>query len=273
MDQIYRFQTGEFACVAINDGGFAGSAAMLFATAPEEALAEALNQYHEQPSSLSSPWTCLLVQTGSANILIDKGGGEASGFGGKLFDALPALGVPPENIDIVILSHIHGDHILGAVLVDGSPAFPNATYIMSAAEWPYWTEEKRLAAAPPRPAGTARKVLPVLEGRMRPLAEGEVVAGVRLLPAPGHAVVEISSGGKRLLYLADTALHPIHLSYPHWTGTVDQDPAQTTATRRRLFRRAARQKAQVLMFHFAPFPGRGYIEAAGKAWTWRAAQL
>ena len=78
----------------------------------------------------------------------------------------------------------------------------------------------------------------------------------------------ISSRGEELLYISDTVLHPIHLEHPEWCAAVDFAPDQVTATRHRIFNRAAAEKALVLAFHF-PFPGLGYITQKGEGWEWQ----
>ena len=92
------------------------------------------------------------------------------------------------------------------------------------------------------------------------------------MPAPGHTfghtVIEVESKGDKLLYLADTALHPIHLEYPHWTAVVDQFPEQVVETRISMYERASQQEALVLLFHFLPFPSLGYITWKDQSWRW-----
>jgi glyoxylase-like metal-dependent hydrolase (beta-lactamase superfamily II) len=149
---------------------------------------------------------------------------------------------------------------------------------MGKTEWDYWTSADTLAEAPPWAAKVARKVLPALKDRMRTVAvPAEVVPGIRLIPAfghtPGHVAVEITSDGEQLIYFADTALHPIHLEFPHWVAELDQDAEGTMQTRRKLFQRAAERKQLVLLFHFTPFPSLGYIVARGDAWRWQPASL
>lgn len=86
-------------------------------------------------------------------------------------------------------------------------------------------------------------------------------------------VVELISEGMRLLYLADVALHPIHLEYPNWYGRVDRDPEQTVMTRIKTYRWAVEKEALVLAFHFPPFPSLGHIVAKGDRWEWKAINL
>jgi len=275
MLETYLFKIGQFECIAINDGSFTGSAGMLFADAPEDALSAALAKHGEKAESMPSTWTCLLVKTGLQTVLIDTGVGEGNSIGGQLLPSLADVGVPVEAVDTVILTHIHGDHILGCLRRDGRLSFPNAGYVMGKDEWEFWTSESTLAMAPKWAADTARRVLPALSEDMRRVKDGEfVVPGIRILYAPGHTfghvVVEIMSEGERLLFLADTALHPIHLEYPHWTAQVDQVPERTIQTRLAYCEQASRDEALVLLFHFHPFPSLGRIVKEGDYWSWRS---
>ena len=275
MNESYRFNIGKFQCIAINDGDFAGNAAMLFANAPKDELAQALDRYGEVPDALPSTWTCLLVKTETETVLIDTGVGNADSHGGKLLTSLRQEGFSPEDIDIVVLSHIHGDHILGCVQEGENLTFPNARYVMGRDEWEFWTTEQSLKTAPEWAVKTAQRILPALSEKMSVIeGQGTVVPGIDILPAPGHTfghvAVEIMSEGEQLIYLADTALHPIHLEYPHWTAVVDQLPKQTVQTRLALYERAAQLESLVLLFHFHPFPSLGHIVKDGNSWRWKA---
>jgi glyoxylase-like metal-dependent hydrolase (beta-lactamase superfamily II) len=109
---------------------------------------------------------------------------------------------------------------------------------------------------------------------MKLVEDGEsVLPGIRVLSAPGHTfghvVVEIVSEAEKLLYLADTALHPIHLEHADWTASVDQIPEQAVKTRRAFYERAAQPETLVLFFHFYPFPSLGYILKQGESWRWK----
>lgn len=277
MDDRYHFAVGDFQCVAINDGGYAGTAGMLFANAPEAALAEALAKHGLQPDHLPSTWTCLLVRTGDHLVLIDTGGGRATGpSGGRLGPALLAEGIAAGDVDTVIVTHGHGDHIGGCVDANGRPAFPRARYVMWQSEWDYWRSEENVAQMSEWAARVARNCLwPVAPQLETVSAEKEIVPGIRALAAPGHTVghmaLEISSAGEILLNIADAALHPLHLRHPEWVATVDHDPKQTVVTRRALCRRAVAREALILAFHFTPFPSLGRIRPNGEVWQWTGA--
>ena len=119
----------------------------------------------------------------------------------------------------------------------------------------------------------ARHNLPPLRDQLD-LVEGEteIVPGVRVIPAPGHTpgqvAVAVHSAGEQLLYIADAALHPVHLAQPGWYAAVDIAPEQALISRRRLLETAEVEGTMVHAFHF-PWPGLGHIVPKGDAWRWQ----
>ena len=280
---IHRFKIGTCECAAVNDGTFAyhEPAALLFPNAAQGPLEEALRAHDLHPEGWAewvSPYTCLLIRTGSHHVLVDTGAGDLAPTTGNLLGNLQAMGVEPRDIDTVILTHAHPDHIGGNVDAAGKPAFPTARYIMCRDEWDFWTSAPGLEAlmVPEQIKelllGFAQKNLPPIQGQLDLIEdETEIVPGVRAVPAPGHTpghmAVAVSSGGEQLLCTADAALHPIHLEHADWSPVFDLAPDQAATARRRLFARAATEKALVLAFHF-PFPGLGRVIEEGEGWRW-----
>jgi len=284
---IYRFKLGDFQCIAVSDGThtyapptFPPPATFLFANAPRERLEETLrehNLYLEQWAEWVSPYICLAVNTGQHQVLVDTG---ANGLGpdtGKLVQNLKSVGIMPEDIDTVIITHGHPDHIGGNTDSEGRPAFPNARYVMWQDEWDFWTsgqaETKLDEHIREVLLASARKNLPPIQDQLELVDhEIEIVPGIRALAAPGHTpghmALAISSRGEQLLCISDAVLHPIHLEQPEWHAAVDLAPEQVVATRRQLLSRAVTEKALVLAFHF-PFPGLGHVSQNEDAWLWQ----
>ena len=285
--EVYPFKVGAFECMAVCDGTltykppiFPTPAIFLFCNAPRERLEQALHQHNIQPEHWAewiSPYICLLVNTGEHLVLVDTGAGSLGPDTGRLLQNLEAEGIAPEDIDMVILTHCHPDHIGGNTLDNGKPAFPNARFAMWKDEWDFWTseqaEEKLDEHVREVLLGVVRKNLPPIQGRLDLIAhEGEILPGIHAIAAPGHTpghmALGISSEGEQLLCISDTVLHPIHLEHPEWCAAVDFNPDQVVVTRRRILNRAANDKTLVLSFHL-PFPGLGHIVEKGEAWQWQ----
>jgi glyoxylase-like metal-dependent hydrolase (beta-lactamase superfamily II) len=285
-DNVYRFEVGDFQCAAVADGGlvyeppmFPAPPQFLFVNAAEDELAQALGAYGLIPkewTSWTSPYTCLLVDTGTNRVLIDTGAGSLAPTTGTLIENLASLEIGPEQIDLVIITHAHPDHIGGNTAADGSPLFPRASWTMSKSEWDFWMEGQADKILPEHSKeillGIAQRNLEPLKDRVD-LVVGptEVLPGIEILPArghtPGHSAVAVSSAGQELLCLSDLVLHPLHLQQPEWFAGVDVMPDQLVDSRRELLNRAERQDSLVMLFHF-PFPGLGRVRSRGKGWQW-----
>jgi glyoxylase-like metal-dependent hydrolase (beta-lactamase superfamily II) len=283
----FSFNVGKFACIAVSDGfhtyappTFPPPAALLFAGAHEEQLNQGLAAYNLEPEKWlewQSPYICLVVDTGNQLVLVDTGADGISPDTGKLISNLRSVGIAPGDIDIVVLTHGHPDHIGGNTDDDGKPAFRNARYVIMREEWDFWTTDRAVKTL----GGHGSDVLLKIAGKNLPPVRGqidlidhetEITAGITALAAPGHTpghmVLDISSGAEQLLCVADAVLHPLHLEYPEWYSVFDVLPEQVVATRRSLLDGVAAEKILVLAFHF-PFPGLGYVVSKDETWQWR----
>lgn len=198
-------------------------------------------------------FTPTVVNTGAELVLFDTG---MSPDG--ITAALSAAGITPDQIDVVVLTHMHPDHI-GGLQGAGGPVFANARYVTGAVEHNHWT-------IAPSEVFTAN-VVP-LNDKLTFLDEGGTVApGITGLMAaghtPGHMMFMLESAGQRLAITADTANHYIwSLAKPDWEVKFDADKAAAAATRRAVFGMIAADRIPFIGYHM-PFPGLGYVEAAG----------
>jgi glyoxylase-like metal-dependent hydrolase (beta-lactamase superfamily II) len=284
--ESYQFKVGDFKCIAVSDGthtyappNFPPPATFLFANAPKERLEPVLREHNLQPEQWlewTSPYICLAVNTGKHQVLVDTGADGLAPSTGKLVQNLKAVGIAPEDIDTVIITHGHPDHLGGNTDKDGKPAFPNARYVMWKDEWDFWITERAEKALEEHSREilltTARRNLAPLKNLVDLVdREAEIVPGISAIVAPGHTpglmALAISSKNEQLLCISDTVLHPIHMEQPEWCSVFDILPEQVGATRRKLLGKAAAEKSLVIAFHFT-FPGLGHMVRRGKAWQW-----
>ncbi len=285
--EIHRFTIGSFKCMTVSDGThvyapptFPPPASFLFVNAPRQRLEQVLrenNLQEERWVEWMSPYICLVVDTGKHLVLVDTG---ADGLGpdtGKLLQHLQIQGISPEDIDTVILTHGHPDHLGGNTDAEGKPVFVHARYVICRDEWDFWMSEQAELKLDEHSRevllGYARKNLPPIQNQLSLVNyETEILPGIQTIAAPGHTpghmALAISSEGEQLLCVSDTVLHPIHLEQPDWYAAVDLDPGQVEDTRRRILAKAANEKALVVAFHF-PFPGLGHVIPKRDAWQWQ----
>ncbi len=277
--QFYMHRIGELELIALSDGGWDYPLPNLFPNVPSEQLQAALGQYNPPMEYVTTPYTYLCVNTGQHAVLVDMGAG--SGFApraGKLLHSMQAAGIAPGQIDTIVITHAHPDHIGGTLDEAGKPIYAKAGYAISKNEWDFWFSEISMAVAPESFVTVARRNLEPIRDRVN-LVEGEseLVPGIRAIPAPGHTpghlVVEVSSGGKLLLYVGDTALHPLHLEHPEWFSIYDLQPEAARVSKRRIFDLAAAEKALVMGQHFSPFPSLGTVAKDGKGWKWQPLEM
>src|ERR1051326_1647212 len=279
----HHFQVGSIRCTVLSDGYYTYPTSWFFPNADPGILRQGLLDRRLPPDGVLSPYTCLLIETGRHVILVDTGAGEYSSTTGAIRARLEVAGIRPKDVDTVIITHAHPDHIGGAIDFCGRPTFPNARYVLSEREWEFWTAARADLRGLQVPAeardsihAAARRCLGPLRHQIEPIdRETEIAPGVRAIPAPGHTpghlAVLVSSGNEHLLNLGDAAVHPLHLEQPAWENGFDLITDSAVATRRRLLESAAAENMRVMAFHF-PFPSVGRLTPTAQgAWHWSPA--
>ena len=225
------------------------------------------------------PLTSFLVRSDGRNILVDTGMGPRvpdapEGIWGELLGNLKGGGVTLEEIDTVVLTHLHRDHVGWNLLSDGGkqvPTFPNARYWVSAADLEFFRRPENLAPFPT----TRRCVLPLEEMGVLNLMEGEhaISSHLTTMPAPGHTpghvCIVVSSQGQRALILGDIAHNMVQLHETTWASRADIDPELASATRRSLAERLEREGTLVASGHM-PAPGFGRLVRLEGRRYWQA---
>lgn len=275
-DAAYTLELGAFSVLAVSDGAGAGASLLpiFFAGVPEEELEAAFNEAGIGPDEIISQNTLAVIDTGNERVLVDTGSGS-----GLLMENLRREGIEPGDIDVVILTHAHGDHVGGNVDADGNPAFPNARYVMSKEEWDFWTDQQAVEAAlPPGDfrEGNLQSVqrnLVSIEDQFDLIGyDEEIVPGIQSIAAqghtPGHMALRFESDGVLMWALGDAALHPLDLPNPEFVGFPDTEPERMVETRRTLFSRIVDEGGMAYFKHFHPFPSIGQIVADGDVWQW-----
>ncbi|MFE1601930.1 MBL fold metallo-hydrolase [Methylobacterium sp. ID0610] len=273
---LHRYAVGEVAVTALHEGMAARPLDASFVrNAPFEAVQAALERAFLPKDQLPITFTPLLLTLGGRRVLIDTGFADNGPptTGGAL-RALAALGIEPGQIDAVVISHFHPDHILGLRRKDGSLAYPNAQVLVPEAEAAFWMDESRMAN-PPDPlkptVGAVRRAFEPKDIRVERYAWGkEVLPGLTALDArghtPGHTAFLLESGGHRLMALSDVTNHPaLFVRNPDWSAVFDMDADQARATRHAMLGMAAAERVAVAFYH-APFPAAGHIAKAGEGY-------
>lgn len=280
--RIHRFRLGEFEVTSLLDGTVvrSGLHPKFGADRPVEEARALARDNRLDADRFEHPFAPTLLDTGRDLILFDTGNGglrrnEPAFAGlpdGDLMKLLPQAGYAPADVDVVVITHGHPDHV-GGLMVDGAPAFPNARYVFGAAEYDFWTraENIREARRPTRDL-FMRMAAPLAEKAVFVKPGDPIVPGVHAVDAAGHSpgllAFHIESSGRRLLLWSDVVIHYVmSMQRPDWHVDVDDDKAQAAATRRRILDMVATEDLWAIGFHM-PFPGVGHVERHQGGYRW-----
>lgn len=255
---VSAISVGEFHCFPIADGDLLYPRGALCGDDPERTIGV--------PEQIAVPYTPLLVDTGSHRILIDTGAGPMAPSTGHLEESLSRAGFKGSDIDLVVLSHAHPDHIGGLTRADGTLTFPNAKVLISQTEFDFWHStdlRSRLGTGSVYGSPDLENLmtawldryLPPVRDRLQWIAgESEIAPGIVAIEAPGHTpghlAIAISSGSESLLYAGDLLLMSNQIVHLDWTSMFDLDAPKLISTRRRLLDRAATDRSIVFHYHF-----------------------
>ena len=279
---FYRYKIGSIEITVVNDGvsrmpitdDFVGNVSKGEVNAALEAAFLEKDFY-------AGPYNPIVVNTGSKLALIDTGTGElgfqsSQGLNGRLLLNLAAAGIDVKDIDAVIVSHYHGDHINGLLKADNSIAFPNAEILVPAKEHNFWMDDGEMSrASKPRVVVGFKNVRRLMTGevlkRVRTYEwNKEVIPGVTAIGTPGHTPGHtshvIASETNTVYVQADVTHAPfLFARHPDWHFMLDVEPVEAEATRRKVYDMLVAEKMLVQGFHY-PFPSVGHVEKSGSGY-------
>jgi glyoxylase-like metal-dependent hydrolase (beta-lactamase superfamily II) len=274
----YRMMVGGFELTALYDGYIDLDAALLRNTTPQEVQGLIARMFVKGPK-VQTAVNAYLVNTGSQLVLVDAGAAKLFGPSlGHVAANLKAAGYDPAQVDAVLLTHLHGDHVNGLVTAEGQPVFPNAEIWSAQADTDFWLNPAVAAKAPE----DARAFFKMAQDAAAPYrqtgrwktftAAQEIVPGIAAVALPGHTPGHsgylLASGDAKLLIWGDIVHnHAVQFARPQVAIEFDVDKKQAVATRKGLLARVAKEKRMVAGMHL-PFPGIGHVRAEGKGYAW-----
>jgi glyoxylase-like metal-dependent hydrolase (beta-lactamase superfamily II) len=276
----YRFQVGDITATVLSDDVISAPPLVYAIDAPEAELEEALRRAFLPTDYLTLDLNTLLTETGGRSILLGAGAGQTMGpNGGRLFANPAAIGLTPADIDVVVISHTHPDHVGNLRAADGGRAFPRATIFAPRADWAFSVRGEPDLSYMPVPEDFRRSFAAAIKRSVEPVANGvelyeageKIEPGLATIAAPGHTpgmtAFLVPSKTDQLRLTTDLSYHPVVNVDRPWRPGPDRDPAAALLARRSLFDRAATDRIPVLGFHF-PFPGVGRLLKTNAGYAW-----
>lgn len=278
---FYRFGVGSMQVTMVSDGPLPlGEPSGAFLGATKEEIARLLTDNFLSPTNVVLEQNSPVVNTGRNLVLFDTGMGTSRMFGpttGRLMLSLREAGINPAQIDSLVISHGHIDHIGGMVDARGRRLFPNATVYISQADFDFWTDDKDPKKNKDFVAHARRNLLPY-RARIKFIKDGEeFLPGITAMAAPGHTIGHmifmLNSQGQSLCFIGDLTHHQVLLvERPRLEFAYDTDPKQSAQTRVRMLDMLATKKIPLMAYHF-PWPGYGYVAKNGDGFRYHAAPM
>jgi len=259
----FHFDIGEFECTVVSDGTIAVPSSMSQGTSaiPKERTWENMDI------------GCMIIRYGQHKLLIDTGCGDSfQPSTGKLIVQLEKEGIKPAEIDTIIHTHGHTDHVGGTVDSQGELIFPNARQVVSKREWKSWVDRTETTRNGRMFDLAVKNLLPIPDQFNLVEDDAEVERGIKLLSAPGHTlgsvIIEVSSGKDKLLCIGDLIHSELEFSRPEYYAFLDSAPEAAIKQRTEGLLEIAKSGTPVFACHF-PFPGIGKFTKKGNVLAWQ----
>ncbi|MHA3081205.1 MBL fold metallo-hydrolase [Acinetobacter sp. ANC 5502] len=278
----YQYQSGQTQITALLDGTNYISPS-LFKGLSEQQIHESLKKYYaDQAQGIQTSINAFLVNTGHSLVLVDSGASSCFGSHlGSVLSNLKASGYKPEQINTILLTHLHPDHVCG-ISKNGVANFPNATVYVSNTEANYWLNPEQIKKFPKaQQAGylaTVEKIKQAIapyqaKQRFKTYKLADQIQGFKVISTPGHTSghfsYELKTSNEIIVFIGDIVhSHTVQFDHPATAIGYDVDPKQAVATRLKQFAEYAKNRKTIAAPHL-PFPGIGHIYSAdGKSYQW-----
>lgn len=267
---FYRFKLGSIEATVVSDGPLSiGDPKNTFRGPTAEEIGKMMSDHFLPTNNVVLDQNVLVINTGDKLALFETGMSSVkrNDAMGQLAANLKKSGIDPSDIDAVIPTHGHIDHVGGIMAADGSRNFPNAQIHIAQSDFDFWTDDKRLGTPAEGSALAAKKNLLPNRDRIVFYKDGQdVLPGVQAMHTPGHTVGHtsfvINSGGKSLFLVGDLMHHVILIEKPRMEVAFDTDPKQGVETRIKVMDMLAAQRMTALVYHL-PWPGIGHLTKQG----------
>ena len=270
----HSFKVGNLDCTVLLDGTLFLGKDRIVRGYPDAGEADYRQAYSNIGLSLDEAalsFNIFVAKIGKEIVLVDTGeGGKPNG--GYLLASMKLAGIEPDTITLVVITHSHGDHVLGLLSDNNEPVFPKATYVISKDEMAFWQsriDDKSI---------DQRSIITMMQEKGLRLIDmhEQITLGLTAMPIPGHTPGQIAllfdSENEKLIHMADLLHSPMQFAHPEWSPSFDADTSVSVPTRYETLRWAANENMLTLFYHL-PFPGLGRVKREKKGFIWESLEI